>query len=189
MIYCQLQNRAKISVGQPLVLGDVARTTAPREAAALPLRCPDQEGVWKIDALACIAALQKAYPHESITTLGADTCYVHRVHTQRHNALKWLRTAAAFLIMLIGSALGLAWFHSDVDMPNAMLMVYQLITGQDPADPRWITVPYIIGVALGVGVFYALPSRKAVTPLEVKLTEYQEDMEKTEGKDIQSHGS
>jgi hypothetical protein len=36
-----------------------------------------------------------------------------------------------------------------------------------------------------VAVFYALPSRKATTPLEVKLTEYQEDMEKTEGRDIE----
>ena len=34
-------------------------------------------------------------------------------------------------------------------------------------------------------VFYALPARSATTPLEVKLTAYQEDMEKTEGKDIE----
>lgn len=185
MIYCQLQNRAKISIGQPLCLGDVARTTAPQEAGKLPLRCPDEEGVWKIESLACAAALQKAYPNEGISMLGADTCYVHRVHTAQRDPLKGLRTAAAFLIMLLGSALGLAWFHSDVDMPDAMLMVYHLITGADPADPHWITIPYIIGVALGVGVFYALPSRRATTPLEVKLTEYQEDMEKTEGKDVE----
>ena len=43
------------------------------------------------------------------------------------------------------------------------------------------------GVALGVAVFYALPARNATTPLEVKLTEYQEDMEKTEGRDIEWH--
>ena len=46
-------------------------------------------------------------------------------------------------------------------------------------------MPYAVGVALGVAVFYALPARSATTPLEVKLTAYQEDMEKTEGKDIE----
>jgi len=116
--------------------------------------------------------------------LGADVCYVHRVHTNRPDPWKWLRTTAAFTILLMGSALGLSWFHSDVDMPAAQMLVYRFLTGGDVRDPLLITVPYCIGVALGVAVFYALPSRKATTPLEVKLTEYQEDMEKTEGKDI-----
>ena len=89
-----------------------------------------------------------------------------------------------FLILLLGSALGLAWFHSDVDMPAAQVMVYRLITGQEPEDPRWITVPYIIGVAAGVAVFYALPSRSRSTPMEVKLNAYLQSMEQTEGKDV-----
>lgn len=171
-------------MGETLRLGDVARTTAPPEAARLPLPCPGEEGVWKLSALSCAAALQNAYPQETISMLGAETCYVHRVHTARPDHWKWLRTAAAFIILLMGSALGLSWFHSDVDMPAAQMLVYRFLTGQEVSNPLLITVPYCIGVALGVAVFYALPSRKATTPLEVKLTEYQEDMEKTEGKDI-----
>ena len=184
MIYCQLQNRAKIATGQPLCLSDVARVSAPESLPRIELPCPDREGVWKLSALDCAAALQKACPEESITMLGADVCYVHRVHADRPDHWKWLRTAAAFIILLMGSALGLSWFHSDVDMPAAQMLVYRFLTGEEVSDPRLITVPYCIGVALGVAVFYALPSRKATTPLEVKLTEYQEDMEKTEGKDI-----
>ena len=86
--------------------------------------------------------------------------------------------------LLLGGALGLCWFHADVDMPRAQFAVYEAITGQEVSDARLITVPYAVGVALGVAVFYALPSRKATTPLEVKLTEYQEDLEKTEGRDF-----
>ena len=44
---------------------------------------------------------------------------------------------------------------------------------------------WLIGVALGVCVFYAIPFPHQTTPLEVKLTEYQEDMEKAEGKPIE----
>lgn len=186
MIYCQLQNRAKLAMGQPLRLADVARSTAPEKLMKLTLPCPDQEGVWKLSSLDCAAALQKACPQEDVTMLGADTCYVHRVHTDRPDHWKWLRTAAAFTILLMGSALGMSWFHSDVDMPTAQMLVYRTLTGQEVQQPLLITVPYCIGVALGVAVFYALPSRKATTPLEVKLTEYQEDMEKTEGKDIRN---
>ena len=118
--------------------------------------------------------------------LGPDTCYVHRVQMKRRDWSKPLRTVAAFAVLMFGSALGLAWFHSDVDMPRAMEQLFTLLTGNAPPDARWITIPYTVGVALGVCVFYAIPRKNAVTPLEVKLTEYQGDMEQTEGQSI--HG-
>ena len=60
----------------------------------------------------------------------------------------------------------------------------RILTGQDPEDARWITIPYCVGVALGVAVFYALPSARAITPMEVKLSAYRADMEKAEGREI-----
>ena len=185
MIYVQLQNRAKVEMGQPLRLGDAARLIAPEGAAELLLPCPEEQGVWKLEAILVTGALQKAYPEEAISLLGADICYVHRVKAPHRDLTRPLRTAAAFLILCLGGALGLAWFHADVDMPRAQSAVYEALTGEKPRDERLITIPYAVGVALGVAVFYALPSRKATTPLEVKLTEYQEDMEKTEGRDIE----
>ena len=184
MLYVQLRNRAKVEMGQPLHLGAAARLIAPRGAEDIRLPCPEEQGVWKLEAIQVTKALQEAYPEEAITLLGADVCYVHRVKAPRRDPTRPLRTAAAFLILCLGGALGLAWFHADVDMPRAQYAVYEALTGAQPADERLITIPYAVGVALGVAVFYALPSRKATTPLEVKLTEYQEDMEKTEGRDI-----
>ena len=184
MIYVQLQNRAKVELGQPLHLGAAARLIAPEGADRLPLLCPEQQGVWKLEAIHVARILQQAYPDEPLTLMGADVCYVHRVKAPRRDLTRPLRTAAAFLILGLGGALGLAWFHADVDMPRAQVAVYEALTGTAPPDSRLITIPYAAGVALGVAVFYALPSRKATTPLEVKLTEYQEDMEKTEGREI-----
>lgn len=185
MIYAQLQNRAKVEMGQPLHLGAAARLIAPDGAEALPLPCPETQGIWKVEAIHVANALRRAYPNEDVTLLGADICYVHRVKSSPRDLTKPLRTAVALLLLTLGGALGLAWFHADVDMPRAQYAVYEALTGEQPADTRLITVPYAVGVALGVAVFYALPSAKATTPLEVKLTEYQEDMEKTEGRDIE----
>lgn len=183
MIYCQLQDRAQIGMGQPLCLCDVARSTAPASLTRLELPCPNQKGVWKLSALECAAALQKAAPQEEIFMLGAATCYVHRAPVRLHDPTKWLRTVAAFLILLMGGAMGLSWFHSDVDMPNAQMLVYHTLTGQEVNDPRLITIPYCIGVALGAGIFYALPSRKAASLLDVQLSEYQTSIEQAEGKE------
>ena len=184
MIYCQLRERCKVDISAELRLKDVAQVlTETKLSTELPLHCPKKAGVWNVSALAVTAALKKACPQEDITMLGPDDCAVHRVNTSRKDVWKPLRVALAFGILLLGSALGLAWFHSDVDMPQAQLMLYELIAGKPPTDARLITIPYIVGVGLGVCVFYAIPRRKAVTPLEVKLTQYQSDQEKTEGKD------
>lgn len=182
MIYCQLRNRAHVHVTAPVTLGCVADLLGPGEAKEIPLPCPEKIGVWALDALTCARALQEVFPQEEITLLGAPVCYVHRVHLRRRDLTRPLRTLAACLVLFAGSCLGMAWFHSDVDMPHAQMQVYTAITGREVTDRRLITVPYCIGVALGAAVFYALPSRKAATPLDVKLSSYQSDMEQTEGK-------
>ncbi len=185
VIYCQMRVRVKLEVQEPLMLEQVAEV-AGADASVIPIPCPKQPGVWNVEAIDAAQALAQAYPEEEITLLGPDTCYVHRVETRQRDPWRWLRTAAAFGVMLFGSMLGLAWFHSDVDMPRAMELLFTLVTGNAPPDQRWITLPYALGVALGVCIFYAIPKGKAVTPLEVKLTEYQGDMEQTEGRSI--HG-
>ena len=184
MIYVQLQNRAKVEMGQALHLGAAAKLIGPKGAEDIRLPCPEDPGVWKVTALHVAQVLQAKYPGKDITLLGADICYVHRMKTPQRDLTRPIRTAAAFLILCLGGTLGLCWFHADVDMPRAQSAVYEAITGVPPEDERIITIPYAAGVVLGVAVFYSLPSRKATTPLEVKLTEYQEDMEKTEGRDI-----
>lgn len=184
MIYVQLSTRAKLEMGQKLRMRDVARLIGPEGAEDIRLPCPEERGIWKLTALHVTQALQAAYPTEAITFLGTDVSYVHRVKALRRDPTRPLRTAAAFLILCLGGTLGLCWFHADVDMPRAQIAVYEALTGAQPHDSRLITIPYAAGVALGVAVFYALPSRKATTPLEVKLTEYQSDMEQTEARDI-----
>ena len=185
MIYVQLNARAKLEMGQELLLADAAKIIGPKGADSLVLPCPEERGIWKLTALHVTKALQEAFPKEGITFIGPDVCYIHRVKALRRDLTRPLRTAAAFLILCLGGTLGLCWFHADVDMPKAQYAVYEALTGHAPRDSRLITIPYAVGVALGVAVFYALPSRKATTPLEVKLTEYQADMEQTEARDIE----
>ena len=130
MIYCQLRPEAELPLGKPLRLGQVARLIAPEGAEDIPLPCPDREGVWRLDALLCARALRSACPGEEVSLLGAESCYIRRIKPHRPDPLRWLRALAACLILLLGSALGLSWFHSDVDMPAAQVMVYRLLTGQ-----------------------------------------------------------
>lgn len=185
MIYCQLLPRVRIAAGKPIRIADVAVLLGGEHAASQTVACPDDQGVWLLRAVDIAALLRRACPGEEVTLLGPEVCYIHRLPAPHADPGRPLRTAAAFAVLLIGSALGLAWFHSDVNMPRAMELVYALITGQEITQPLLITVPYIIGVALGVAVFYDVkPGRDTVTPLEVKLIEYLGDMERAEGREM-----
>ena len=141
MICIQLNDRAKVTQGQTLRLCDAAKLIAPEGAAQLPLPCPEEEGVWKLLAIDVARAVTAAFPGQELTLMGADVCYVHRVKEKKRDLTRPLRTAAAFLILCLGGALGLAWFHSDVDMPHAQIAVYEALTGEKPRDVRLITIP------------------------------------------------
>jgi len=144
MIYVQLSTRAKLEMGQTLRLGDAAKVLGPKGAEKLLLPCPQEQGIWKLTALHVAKALQAAFPEEALTLMGSDVCYVHRVKALRHDLTRPLRTAAAFLILCLGGTLGLCWFHADVDMPRAQFAVYEALTGEEPRDPRLITIPYAV---------------------------------------------
>ncbi len=182
MIFCQIKQRVRIAQKQPLMLADVASVTG-ADVPDMQLACPDAPGVWIVRAVAVADALSRRLPDEDIRMLGSDQCYVHRIPEARD---RWwpVRTAIAVLVLLLGSALGLCWFHSDVDMVHAQERLFTLITGTELSDRSFITIPYVIGVVAGVIIFYALPGRREITPMEVKLVDYQEDMERARGREI-----
>ena len=171
MIYVQLRARVKLAQGETLHVADAAKVLGSEKAGHCSLFCPTSPGVYTLDAIAVAKALKKVFPQEDISLIGAEVCYVHRIKARGKDFLRPVRTAAALLILLLEEDAGLHFLLR--------------LDGAPPDDVRLITIPYCIGVALGVCVFYAIPFPHQTTPLEVKLTEYQEDMEKAEGKPIE----
>lgn len=183
MLYLQLKERVVIEPGQALRVGDVADAMDGGAAAALetPIDFCRAKGVWRLPAITVVRAVLPQYP--DVRVLGADTCYVHVVPKARRNRTQPLRTAVAFLLLMIGSALAITWFHADVNMLDAQQSLFRLFTGHRAENTWLITIPYAAGVFLGVSLFYALLGRKeTVSPLEIKLSEYRQSAEEAAGK-------
>lgn len=183
MLYMQLKPRVTIKPGEQLLVRHVADAldTAGQTILETPVHCPKTEGVWKLPAMAVIQAVSGQCP--DITMLGPPECFVHVAGRGRRQQTHLIRTVAAFLLLLIGSALAITWFHADVNMLDAQQGLYRLITGREVTDQRMITIPYAAGVFLGVTLFYALLGRKGTTsPLDIKLAQYQQSAEQAMGK-------
>jgi len=147
----------------------------------LPIPCPSTPGVWKLPALAVVQAVSPLCPQ--VQLLGPAQCFVHIVPANKRNRTHIIRTILAFLLLLVGSALAIGWFHADVNMMEAQQGLFRMITGKE-ADNQWlIIIPYAIGVFFGVALFYALLGRKGtVSPLEIKLEDYRQSAENAAGK-------
>ncbi len=182
MLYLQIKNRVAVKPGEQLKVHHVAdaRDTDGQSVMDLPVECPSTAGVWRLPAMAVIKAVEKTCPH--MTVLGASECYVHVVPESKRNRTRPVRTVLAFLLLMLGSALAIAWFHADVNMLDAQQSLYQLITGHEAQNIWLISLPYAAGVFFGVALFYALIGRKQTTaPLEIKLEEYRQSAEQATG--------
>ena len=182
MLYLQLKARATVRPGEQLLLRHIADALDSRgeKVMDLPVECTKKEGVWRLPAMAAIKAVLPVCP--DVTLLGPSECFVHVLPKEKRNLTRPLRTALAFLVLMVGSALAITWFHADVNMMDAQQSLYRLITGRQPENPWLITGPYAGGIFLGVSLFYALLGKKrTVAPLEIKLEEYRQSAEQASG--------
>ncbi|MBE5783886.1 MAG: hypothetical protein E7329_11290 [Clostridiales bacterium] len=183
MLYLQLKARTSLPPNRPLLVRHIADAldTDGKEIMDLPVPCPQTPGVWRLPAVALVQAVSEKCTE--ITVLGPPECFVHIVPKEKENKTHLLRTVFAFLLLMIGSALAITWFHADVNMLDAQQGLYKLITGKAVDNPWLITVPYAIGVFFGVSLFYALLGKKGTTsPLEIKLEEYHQSAEQATGR-------
>lgn len=183
MVYLQLKARALCAPGERLLVRHVADAIGPdsEKLMNLPVPCADAPGVWKLPAAAVVQAVLPQYPEVSM--LGPSECFVHIVPQRQRNRTRPLRAIAAFVLLLVGSALAITWFHADVNMLDAQQGLFRLITGREVENQWLITIPYAAGIFFGVALFYALLGRKGtVSPLEIKLAEYRQSAEQATGK-------
>ena len=182
LLYLQLKARATIKPGEQLRVRHIADALDARGAQVmdLPVECTNKEGVWRLPAMALIKAVIHVCPDLSVR--GPSECFVHIVPENKRDRTHALRTALAFLLLMVGSALAITWFHADVNMMDAQQSLYRLITGRQAENTWLITAPYAVGVFTGVSLYYALLGKKrTVAPLEIKLEEYRQSAEQVSG--------
>ena len=182
MLYLQLKARATVKPGEQLLVRHIADALDAQDTQVmdLPVECTKNEGVWRLPAMALIKAVIGVCP--DVNVLGPAECFVHIVPENKRTRTHILRTILAFLILMVGSALAITWFHADVNMMDAQQSLYRLITGRQAENTWLITGPYAGGVFIGVALYYALLGRRrTVAPLEIKLEEYRQSAEQASG--------
>ena len=191
-IYLKPKKKVTLSNQAAVLINDVADVIATKEVAGkvkkMPLMALDGGAGRKQNHLVSItdmiAAIQKSYSNATVNNVGEMDTWVQYMPKKSRDIvwLKWLKIAAVGLVLFIGSSTAIMSFHTDGQIPKIFEKYYSIFFGVEKTNPAIISIPYAIGLGLGIVVFYNHFMGKKLTgdptPIEVEMEQY--DMEVTE---------
>ena len=186
-IYIKPKKKAEI-IGRDIVkLGDVADVYAPeglgQKVLSVRLLGLAVKGSYVVSALDMVAAISAALPGHTVVNVGeSDTVVMVKPNAPKKRALwRGVKVAAVALVLFMGSATAIMAFHTDSQLGTVFKKYHEIFVGYEVENPYIVNIPYAIGLALGIMVFFNHFVGKRVTreptPIEVEMELYEQDVE------------
>ncbi|MCL2204812.1 MAG: stage V sporulation protein AA [Defluviitaleaceae bacterium] len=192
-IYIKPKKKVALSEVRAITVKDVADVVAVKDVAkkveAMKLQEIDPQGKPKqnylISVTDIIKRVKKAYPDYTVNNVGeSDTWVQYAVRKSQDNSWwKWAKVVFVVVVLLVGSSTAIMSFQSDAQMPQVFENYFRIFYGETRSNPRIITIPYAIGLAVGIIAFYNHFLGKKLTddptPIEVEMEQYEKQVTET----------
>ena len=118
-----------------------------------------------VSAMDIVKAIGHKIPNASINNLGEmDTVIEYFPKPKKKSKLFEIIKIAFVTVVLFGGAMtAIMSFHSDSQMPAVFQTMYRIFFGVESTKPYIIYVPYSIGLAVGIIVFFNHFMGKSIT--------------------------
>lgn len=184
-IYIKPMKKASITAKKDVYVSDVADVFAPdsilkriKNVKVLEIK-EDVKKKYLVTIIDIIKIIDKALPGHTINNVGEmDTVVEYSPNEQKSNKyIQALKIAFVSIILLAGSATAIMSFHSDAQMSTVFENYYYIFFKEKIENPMIIDLPYSIGLAVGIIVFFNHFSGKKITddptPIEVEMSAYE----------------
>lgn len=186
-IYIKPVEKAQIVQKKNVLLKDVAEVfldgqTAGEAEMLVVFQVPeDRKKTYLVSVMDIIRELSRKYPGASISNVGEmDILVEYLPEPERKNPL-W--TAAKVLVICLvlfaGASTTIMCFHSDAQLPLIFQNVYYIFFGENREMPALLSIPYSIGLGLGIVIFFNHFSKITLTedptPIEIEMTTYEKE--------------
>lgn len=180
-----MRNRLKVSPTYEVKLGDVAQLAGDSSVVELlqneivyKITAHDKTHV-VIDVMKVIEIIQQKASHLQINLLGSGQTLVEIIYEKKKTHPIFF--GLVWLLLFIGAALAIFYFHEDVSMQQVHQRLYYMITGEFNAQPLLFQIPYSLGLGLGMVLFFNHVFQKRIneepSPLEVEMFQYQQSLD------------
>lgn len=184
-IYISMQQRVQLPPNTSIHLKDIADIIADdiqqkeiEDMVIYTLSALDKSHVI-LDVLQVIKTIKKRYEDVEIAIIGASQTIVEILYKKKEVNLFFF--ALIWLLLFIGSALAIIYFHEDVSMGSVHERIYYMLTGKEVKQPLLFQVPYSIGLGLGMVLFFNHLFKNRIneepSPLEVEMHQYQQSID------------
>ena len=132
-----------------------------------------------------IRAIDKVCPGNTINNLGEKDIIVEYSPEKiiDNSFFKWAKIIFIMMVLSFGSATAIMSFHSDAQIPTIFGNFYYMFFNEKVDNPMIIDIPYSIGIAVGIIVFFNHFGGKKMTndptPIEVEMSIYEQDVTDT----------
>lgn len=136
-----------------------------------------------ISIIEVIKEIQKQYCDVLIQSVGEhDIIVAYSPNKKKENKLFTIvKIIFVCLTLFAGGGIAIMTFHTDAALPDVFVQLYKIFIGKENLDPYIIEIPYSIGLATGIIVFFNHFSSKRLTedptPIEVEMRMYERDVE------------
>ncbi|WP_058485808.1 stage V sporulation protein AA [Defluviitalea phaphyphila] len=137
-----------------------------------------------ISIIDVIKTIYNVYPEIIIENVGEKDSIIEYYPNEKKNEnpiITFLKVFSVCCILFAGGGIAIITFHTDAGLPDALKQLYKILTGIETDKPYWIQIPYSIGIAVGIIVFFNHFSSKKITddptPIEVEMDLYENDVE------------
>jgi len=187
-IYIKPKKKAAIVGKEHVVVKDVAEVLAAegvqkRVENVRLLTVGGKDGVYLLSIIDMMKAISAALPGHNINNVGEiDTVVsVKAVPPKKRATVKWLKVALVSLILFTGASTAIMTFHTDSQMGTVFQRYHKIFFGEEVEKPYIINIPYSIGLAVGIVVFFNHFGGKRITkeptPIEIEMATYEKDVE------------
>ncbi|PKM95528.1 MAG: hypothetical protein CVU84_05530 [Firmicutes bacterium HGW-Firmicutes-1] len=136
-----------------------------------------------ISVMDIIEAIHKKNNQVIIHSLGEkDTIISYKKNQEKEKKLLTLfKIGFVGAVLITGSAVAIMAFHTDTQLPKVFTEFYDMFLGSNSLQPYLIEIPYSIGLAVGISVFFNHFSKikftNDPTPIEVELKLYENQVD------------
>ncbi len=187
-IYISPHKKTTITKNKLIRLKDIAEISAPQHAQRQIEDIivfsigEDKKANYIISIIQIIKAVLKEVPGATISNAGEESVVLQFLPADYKENKLWKVTkiVVVALTLFIGSTITIMAYHEDVALIEIFQSIHEMLTGVETDSPNWISIPYSVGVGVGIIVFYnQFGVRKLTddpTPIQVEMNKYDTDI-------------
>ena len=186
-IYIKPVEKAQIIQKRDVLLRDIAEVfiggqTAGEAEKLVVFRIPETgKKTYLLSVVDIIKVLNQKWPDATISNVGEMDILIEYLPREEKKTKGWTLIKVAFvsLILFIGAATTIMCFHTDVQLPLIFQNIYYIFFGENREMPALLSIPYSIGLGLGIIIFFNHFSKVSLTedptPIEIEMTTYEKE--------------